>query len=500
MISLTQSTRVLAISGLSMLLGACAVNPPYQASAPDAPAHWSRTGQDPSAAPLPADGEAWWTQLHDPAIDTLIEASFTDNPTLEQALARVDQARAEVGIAAAQRWPTLTANGTATRAKTEIGVGNNSGFFGSNSQIGQNFDLLYSGAQIGPSLTWELDLWGRVKQSTIEANKRLAARDADAQSARLALAAEVARGVLNLRACRYSLKVRDDDIVSRELELKLIRQRLNAGNVALVDEASAISNLATARTARLAQAEQCEHYQNSLVALSGRDLQTVQQLVAAPLRDGAGIPAPPPTQLALPATVLATHPNVVSAQREVEAAWADIGVAKADRLPKFELDAVLSGQWISALGKTVSLLAWSVGPTISGTLFDGGSGSSKVAAARGRYREAMANLNAQLRETVQNVEDALAQQESADARLVSSREAQDAARTALTANEARWHAGAISRFELENSRRQFEVTEESVIDAARDRSAAWVALVKATGYGPSLAAVQPDTPTQTPRS
>jgi NodT family efflux transporter outer membrane factor (OMF) lipoprotein len=503
MISLTQSARVLAISGLSILLGSCSVNPPYQAAALNAPAQWSHPQPDSAAEPpVLATNESWWTQLHDSAIDALIQASLVDNPTLEQAFARVDQARAELGVAAAGRLPTLTATGTASRAQTENfgGVGTSASVFGNATQTGQNFDLLYSSAQIGPSLSWELDLWGRVKQSTVEANKRLAARDADAQSAQLAIASEVARSVLNLRACRYSLKVRDDDIASRELELKLIKQRLTAGNVASVDEASAISNLATARTSRLSQAEQCEHYLNALVALSGRDIGMVQDLVSLPLPLDAKIPEPPPMQLALPATVLATHPNVVAAEHEVEAAWADIGVAKADRLPKLELDATLSGQWLTALGRTFNLLAWSVGPTLSGTLFDGGAGSSKVAAARGRYREAAANLNAQLRETVQNVEDALAQQASADARLVSSREAQEAARTALNANEARWRAGAISRFELESSRRQFELAEESVIDASRDRCAAWVALIKATGYGPSLSTAQRDTPTQAPKS
>ncbi|WP_175959422.1 efflux transporter outer membrane subunit [Burkholderia pyrrocinia] len=490
MLSLTLSARAWVIPGLSLLLGACSVSPPPPPAMSVAPDRWSdRASADAAVASVPATSAAWWTGLGDPAIDALIQASLAGNPTLEQAAARVDQARAAAGIAASQRLPTLTANGSASRAQTAYvnGAGNSVGVGGNANQIGQNLDLLYSTAQIGPALSWELDLWGRVRQSRIAANERLAARNADARSARLAIEAEVARNVAELRACRYSLEIRDGDIASRDLELGLIRQRLSAGNVARIDEASAIGNLAASRTNRLAQAERCDQFDNALVALSGLDLGTVKSLMRQPLANHARIPEPPPTRPALPATVLAMHPDIVSARREVDAAWADIGVARAERLPRLELDAMLAGQWLTALGKTFSILAWSVGPTLSGTLFDGGAGSSKVAAARGRYREAVANLDAQLREAVQNVENALARQASADARLASSREARQAADDALRANEARWRAGAINRFELETSRRQFETAEESVIDAARDRCTAWIALVKATGYGPSLA-------------
>jgi len=309
----------------------------------------------------------------------------------------------------------------------------------------------------------------------------------------LSVASQVASGVLNLRACLYSVKVREDDIASRQTELTLIRQRLAVGNVARVDEAEANSNLATAITSQLSQTEQCARYTDALVALAGKDINAVQDLIAQPLTTGSSMPALPPLQVALPATVLEYHPTIVSAERDVEAAWADIAVNKADRLPKVELDAALGGQWLSVFGTAYKLIVWSVGPALNGTLYDGGTGSSKVDAARARYREAQANLHAKVRATVQNVQDALAQQVSANARLVSTQQAQQAAQVALQANEARWRVGAISRFDLETSRRTFESSEENAIAATRDRCLAWVALVQATGYGPSLLAGKLDT-------
>jgi multidrug efflux system outer membrane protein len=470
--------RALIAIGAGVLAAGCTLQKPYQASEPAAPAQWSRTTGATAALPVGlAAGEAWWMQLRDPAIDGLMVAALASSPTLEQAAARLDEARATLGISAAQRFPQVSFSASESRARTENNVG-----------IGSNLGLDESSAQGGPSLSWELDLWGRVKQSRLEAAKNVDARDADAQAARLALAARIANGVLNLRSCRYSLKVRDDDIASRNTELALIRRRLNVGNVAPVDEASAISNLATAQTNRLSQMEQCGRDLNALVALSGEDIPDIERLLAQPLPASSSMPSPPPMQLALPAMVLENHPDVVAAERAVEAAWADIAVAKAERLPKVELDAALGGQWLSALGTAYQVFEWSFGPAISGPIFDGGAGASRVNAAKARYMEAEASLHSKLRDAVENVENALTQQASADARLVSSQQAQDAAQVALHANEARWQAGAISRFELETSRRQFELAEESTILATRDRCLAWVSLIDATGYGPSILA------------
>ncbi len=464
------------------VLAACAMQPPYQAPATATPAQW--TGVPGSASgppPALAAGEAWWTQLRDPAIDALIAAALQDNPTLEQAAARVDEARAALGVQAGQRVPLVTVSASESRQQALNNIG-----------IGSTLGIQQGSAQGGPNFAWEFDLWGRIKQSNLEAKKQLDARDADAQAARLSVASQVAGGVLNLRACLYSVKVREDDIASRQTELTLIRQRLAVGNVALVDEAEADSNLATAVTNRLSQNEQCARYSNVLVALAGSDIDAVQNLIAQPLPDASSMPPLPPMQLALPAAVLEYHPTIVSAERDVEAAWADIAVTKADRLPKVELDAALGGQWLSVFGTAYKLIVWSVGPALNGTLYDGGAGSSKVDAARARYREAQANLHAKVRSTVQNVQDALAQQVSADARLVSTQQARQAALVALRANEARWRVGAISRFDLETSRRQFEASEESAIVATRDRCLAWVALIQATGYGPSLLAAKLD--------
>jgi outer membrane protein TolC len=193
------------------------------------------------------------------------------------------------------------------------------------------------------------------------------------------------------------------------------------------------------------------------------------------------MPTPPAMQAELPATVLRNHPSLVSAERSLAAAWSDIAVAKAQRLPAINLGAALSGQWLHALGTSINFTNWSAGPALSVPLFDGGAGAANVDAATGRYREAAATLQANLRTVVQNVEDALAFQTSAEERVKSSLDAVDAAQRSFRASQAQWRAGSISMFELEDVRRQRQTAQENFIAAKRDQGQAWVNLMQATG-------------------
>jgi outer membrane protein TolC len=444
--------------------------------------------------------------LEDPSINTLIRAALADNPTLAQVAAIVDEARATLRFSNAQRSPQVGISASGSR-----GTAANPQLTGGSATFTENSIVF------GPTLSWELDLWGRLKQSTQAARDRLDARNADAAQTRLALTAEIADGVLSLRACNYSLTVRDRDIASRETELALTRERLRRGNVAPVDEANAATDLATARTDRISQTEQCTRDVDSLATLSGRDGATVRGLLSSTLRvhsvsqeaapaiepppipetDPADwLPTPPPMRPAVPATVLLSHPIIISAERETAARWSEIAVARAERLPQIDLVAALSGNWLQAFGTHSFFETASGGGNLTGPLFDGGAGVANVRASEARYRQAVENLRNSVRTVAQNVEDALAAQQSAEQRVSTSHDAVVAGRIALRAKEASWRAGAISLFELEDARRQFNTAQESEIAAARDRAQAWVDLVLASADSASVedpAQQQPDT-------
>lgn len=458
------------ICALAMLSG-CATQPPHANVALATPATWSVAADD-AAARAPSQ-DAWWSQLNDHAIDVLTPAALADNPTLAQAVARVDEANANLSMRAAQRLPSLQANLGASRGHNPEGDTNS----------------YATSASLGLALSWEIDLFGRARGIVDGAGHRLDARNADADAARLSLAARVADTVLALRGCRFSHAVLGDDIASREVTLELTRRKLLVGAVAAVDEARARAGLAAARTTLAIRRQQCSGHLNSLTSLTGRVAASVESLMAEAVSEKSSaalpryaewlMPIAPQYRLALPAAVLARHPSVLAAMAELDAAWADIGVARAERLPRLDLGAALSGQWLRAGGGRTD--SWSIGPALNMPLFDGGRGAAGVSSSEARYRLALAVLRGAVRNAARDVENALAATLSASTRLTTTRAAADAAQAAFDATDAMWRAGATSLFVLEDARRQLAAAQNDAIAAVQDSGQAWIALVLACG-------------------
>ncbi|TPE64046.1 efflux transporter outer membrane subunit [Sandaracinobacter neustonicus] len=443
-------------------MGGCALQPAYQRPALPMPAAWSNAG---AGAPQQADAGDWWKRLNDPAVDQLVSAGLSDNPTLAEAAARVDLARAALGLADAEKPPKLGVAAGAAQSRQPAGTAT----------------TRQSAADIGASLSWEIDLWGRVRASSAAAHHRLTARTAEAGAARLSVAADIADAVLALRACNLLLDIRERDIASRETELEISRARLTLGSIAPARLATAQSNLASARTDRIAQEEVCTRLVDALVALSGVEAADVRKAMQQTDGLDSQLPEPPPFVPELPATLLLGHPSVIAAEREVAARWSDIAVARAERLPRLDLAAALTGQWIRVLGSNAALVSGSAGAALTGSLLDGGAGAANVRGAEAAYREAVAQLAGAVRAAVRDIEDGLAARRSADQRIETTVAALTAARFAMQADEARWRAGAIAQYELEDSRRQYNRSQESVIVAMADRARAWVMLVRRSG-------------------
>jgi outer membrane protein, multidrug efflux system len=487
----SRSKKIIVTSLIALSVSACSLQSDYVAPTLSNQTRWNTEAKSRADTRVGngAASDTWWSALNDPAINALVDATFAGNPTLDKALARLDEARAQAGANRADYFPTLSAKGSITESNTKI---NNSGS-GGGADAASSTGVLVGRSRttaVGPSLTWELDLFGRVRSSVAASRRRLDARTADAQSTRLALAAQVATTTLDWRACAHSVEVDTAEIDSREKTLTLTQRKLAAGFAARVEVASVTRDLAAARNTLVAQQETCARNVNALVELSNLDRDALLQVLMQPLPNGdaadaanvvsAFMPTPPASTPELPATVLLAHPSVMAADREAAAAWAEIGVARADRFPKIDLSAALTGQWIRYAGSTLSLTTWSVTPAIAGTLFDFGKGANNVNAAQARYRQAAADLQATVRTTVKEVENALAAQQSAAARLDSSQQSAAAAQVVLNATQAKWDNGTASLFELEDAHRQYAIATDSVITAARDRASAWVELIRAS--------------------
>lgn len=464
-------SRSLACYGIAAAMSGCALQSPYSPPPTEMPERWVKMQAASGPAVLGHSfPDRWWTALHDPAIDTLVAVALRDSPTVDELAAKADEARGLLGGVGAQRLLSIQANASVARQQ------------GAAREPGEA--ELSSAASVGLGVSYEVDAFGRVRESVRAAAHRLAARTAEVQSARLTLVAQVAEGVVALRACEFSRRVRAIDIESRTQVLDLTRQRVAAGVDAQIEESRSRSSLAAARTESALLEERCQRRTLALSALTGIDSDDVRSTVLdddSPDAEAPFMPVAPELPTLLPAGVLAEHPALVAADREAAAAWSDVGAARAARLPHIDLGAVLTGNWLRAAGSTADFGTWSFGPTLVASLFDGGNGASNVDAADARYRAAVARLRQAVRVVVQNVEQALAFAAASRLRLSSSEEALAAARDAFRVIERRWRAGVTSLFELEDARRQRVIAEDAAIAATRDHAQAWIAVNESLG-------------------
>jgi multidrug efflux system outer membrane protein len=456
--------RLAVVAGALALAGCAIPRPPSSATA-SLPAGWT--------APLPhqgrvADLQRWWLQMQDPLLVDLIDAAQAVSPTLASARSRIAQARSTRVAAGAAQLPTLDAQAAANR-------GNN-----------QPPAPLASSAQVGLQSRWEIDLFGAQAAQVQAAQERLEGAGAGWHEARVALAAETANAYLGLRSCQRQLEVSANDARSRSETARLADLSTQAGFTAPASAALARASAAEASARLTQQRAQCDSDIKALVALSA---------IAEPaLRQRLATAWTPPstgelfTVAAVPAEVLAQRPDVYQAEREVAAASADVGAARAERFPRLSLSGSVAAGTVRTGGNTLDAQTWAIGPlALTLPLFDAGRRAAGVDAAQARYEEAVALYQGRVRDAVREVEQALVALDSARARGEDARIATEGYRVSFAATEARYRAGLASLVELEDARRTSFAAETALVSLQRERLAAWVALYRAAGGGWSRA-------------
>ncbi|ABM39196.1 efflux transporter outer membrane subunit [Polaromonas naphthalenivorans] len=468
---LTTPSRLL-IGLLPLWLGACATLPaPPLVSAP-VPPQWQ--------AALPHQGSLtdlsqWWRQQGDPVLAELIAAAQAVSPTVASARSRIEQARAARVAAGAALLPTLDASASLSRSR-------------SLQSIGSDSVPVVTTAQAGLQAAWELDVAGGGRASLDAAAQRLLGADAQWHEARVSVAAEVANQYDSLRSCRALANVTQLDAASRQETARLSGLSTQAGFTAPATDALARASAADARGRATRQAALCELDLKALVALSGLAEPDLRQKLAPVQVERAQTAIV--SIASVPADVLAQRPDVFSAGREVAAASADVGSAQAARYPRLGLSGSIGAAQARALGTTVTLDTWSIGPlSLSLPLFDGGRRTADVQAAQARYDEAAALYRASVRQAVREVEEALVNLQSTGARQGDAETAVAGYRAAFTGTEALYKNGLASLPELEDARRTLLAAEISRVSLQQERKAAGVALYRAVGGGwtPALA-------------
>jgi NodT family efflux transporter outer membrane factor (OMF) lipoprotein len=453
-------------------LAGCSLAPPYQVPATATPsAAYKETGDWKPAEPADAQARGeWWTIYGDRDLNAL-EAQVTgSNQNLKAAFARLEQARAQMRYVRASYLPTITASTDTARYRVSV----NSPTYSVAHPASQN-DLVLQG-----QFSYELDVFGRVRNSVATARASAQASAGDLAVVSLSLHSELAMDYFTLRSEDAQQSLLDQTVQAYTQAVALEQSLFDGGAAPLSDLAQAQAQLETAHTqaedVRLRRA-QTEH---AIAVL-------VDQQASRFHLDPRPFPletAPPPVDPGLPSALLERRPDVAAAERRVAAANSNIGVVRAAYFPVFNLLATAGYESTSAATwLTAPSALWSLGPQALMTLFDGGRRHAQTDQAHAMYDEQVATYRATVTAAYSDVEDWLAALRQLERENVSESAAVTATRTELEQANARYEAGAAAYLEVVVAENAYLGAQLSSADIQARRMNASVLLVKALGGG-----------------
>ncbi len=451
------------------LLGGCAVGPDYkQPEVADlTPADWRwKVGEPRDQAPK---GE-WWTVFGDPVLDQLETAAVTKNQNLRAALARVEQARAVARVTRSRFFPELSFEPAASRQRSSGNLPTPIPFKVPSAYI-NTFSLPLD-------LSYEVDLWGRVRRSFEAARAQAQAGAADYENVLLTLTADVAVDYFLARSLepgaaslRRSLELQNENI-------KLLNARFTAGAIPESELARAKTELAGIKEDLADTLRQRAEAVHALSLLCGEPASTFE------LAERAIPAAPPAVPAGVPSSVLERRPDIAGAERRLAARNAEIGVARAAYFPAVRL----TGQagYLSAEADALfdwDSRVWSIGPSVSLPLFTAGRTAADVRRAKATYEEALALYRETVRAAFKEVEDSLAQITFRNEQAAAQSEALASARQVAKLAQARYDAGTTNYLEVVQAERAVLGQEFRAAQLQGARFTATVRLIKALGGG-----------------
>lgn len=413
----------------------------------------------------------WWLAFNDPALTALIDEAATNNANLSVAASRVRQARAIAGIAEADRIPQVGVGIGAQRARLSPRE--------SNLPQGAGTEA-YTSYSARLSASYEVDLFGRVAAGVSAARGDAATSEANFRSVLLALQADVAQTYFRLRALDAELVTLADTVRLREESINVTQRRFDLGDIGEFDLSRARTELATARAEAIGVQRQRATTEHALAVLLGKP---AADYVAgpSPLLDASLLPAIP---AGLPSSLLERRPDIVAAQRAMEASNARIGVARAAMFPALSINA--DGGGVGGVFSEVfkwSSRSWVLGALASMPIIDGGRNRNNIVRSEavleesvGTYRQSVLVAFAEVEDNLAGLRILASQAGEIDAAVVAARRSADLA-------QKLYDAGRSSYLELLDAQRNLAVVERTAVQLRGDRALTTVALIRALGGG-----------------
>lgn len=456
-----------------MLVTGCAVGPDYVKPVPVAPDTYKEIVGWKVAQPKDdVLRGAWWEIYGDPQLNALEEQVNISNQNIALAETQFRQARALVQQARAAYFPTVTLGAGVTRS-------------GQSATIGQN--PLRSGGGAGASfndftlpldVTWQADVWGRIRR-TVESNQASAqASAADLENARLSFQAELVQDYFQLRTLDAQKQILNDTVVALAKSLELTNNRYASGVASKADVLQAETLLKTTQAQGIDIGVQRAQLEHAIAVLIGRP----PALVTIP---GAPIMAvPPPLPIGVPSELLERRPDIAAAERRVAAANAQIGVAEAAYYPTLTLSAS-AGFESSSLSKWLTWPSrfWSVGPSISQIVYDGGLRRAQTQQALAVYDGSIATYRQTVLTAFQGVEDNLAALRILEEEAKVQDEAVKAAQQTLAVIMNQYKAGIVNYLNVITAQTIALTSQVTAIQILGRRMTANALLVQALGGG-----------------
>jgi NodT family efflux transporter outer membrane factor (OMF) lipoprotein len=463
--------------GLLLFLAGCAVGPNYSRPKAEAPAEFKEVASNWKTA-QPSDSVLrgkWWEIYQDPQLNALEEKINVSNQTLKAAQDQFMQARAVVRQNRASYYPTVSAGGSGSRNRLSSNRG-----IASVSSITNYGDIT-----IPVDVSYEPDLWGRVRRSVEAARSEAQASAADLESVSLSLHSELAADYFQVRTLDAEAELLQSNVVAFEKALQLAQNRYRGGVASQVDVALAQTQLETTRAQAIDVEQQRSAFEHAIATLTGEPASSFT-LARASLNI-----TPPQVPVGLPSQLLERRPDVAAAERRIASANAQIGVARSAFFPSV----VLTAEGGFESGTITNLLTgpagfFAIGASAVETVFDGGRRRAVSDQTWAAYHQSVDNYRQNLLTAFQEVEDNLAALRILEEESRTQAQAVAAAQRSLELANNRYKGGVTTYIEVLTSESIALNNQRTAVQIAGRRMNASVLLIKALGGGWDPASLQ----------
>jgi len=461
-------TSVALASVLS--IAGCAVGPKYNRPAVEAPPAYKEVGDWKPAQPNEQNlGGAWWQIFQDQQLNALEDQINVSNQNLKAAEAQYTQTRAVLRYYRADYYPSITAGAAATRNR----ISNNRppGHLSSNGAT-------YNDYQIPVQLSYELDVWGRVRKTVESQREQAQASAADLATVNLSLHAQLALFYFQARSLDAQEQLLNSTVAQYEQAFQLTDTRFKGGLASEVEVQQASTQLETTRAQAIDVGVQRSQYEHAIATLVGKPASSFH-LSPLPLTS-----PPPSIPLELPSELLERRPDIAAAERRMAAANAQIGVAKAAYYPNISLGATggFESGVITTLLSGPSIL-WSVGASAIAPIFDAGRRRANTDQAIAAYDQTVANYRETVLGGFQQVEDNLAALRILEKEADTQQRAVLASQKYLELSLTRYRGGITSYLEVTTAQSAALTDEVTAVNILGRRMTSAVLLIQALGGG-----------------